>query len=193
ILDAEVEGVAGEMVVPVDADRGIADGRDQGQSKRQDHCQPLRQVRPCRRRSHLLLMRRCFDTGRAAFSPPGPMLDRPLSLVIPAHNEAPNMTQVIGASIVTLDRLAPDWEIVLVDDGSTDDTVVRARAAMGAAESRLLVISHDGKGGTGFPVSDGLRAAPLGYVAFMDCDGQFYPADLNTLAGPIPPPDLAAG
>jgi len=121
------------------------------------------------------------------------MLDRPLSLVIPAHNEAPNMTKVIGNSIAVLDRLAPDWEIVLVDDGSTDDTVVRARAAMGAAESRLRVISHDSKRGYGITVGDGLRAARMDYVAFMDGDGQFDPADLNTLATLIPTADLAAG
>jgi glycosyltransferase involved in cell wall biosynthesis len=121
------------------------------------------------------------------------MLDRPLSLVIPAHNEAPNMTKVIGASITTLDRLAPEWEIVLVDDGSTDDTVALARAAMGAAATRLRVISHEGKRGYGITVADGLRAARMGYVAFMDGDGQFDPADLNTLADLMPTADLAAG
>ena len=121
------------------------------------------------------------------------MLDRPLSLVIPAHNEAPNMTKVIRASITTLDRLAPEWEIVLVDDGSTDDTVVQARAAMGAAATRLRVISHEAKRGYGVTVADGLRAAGMGYVAFMDGDGQFDPADLHTLADLMPAADLAAG
>ena len=121
------------------------------------------------------------------------MLDRPLTLVIPAHNEAPNMTKVVGATVTALDRLAPDWEIVLVDDGSTDDTVAVARAAMGAATSRLRVISHEGKRGYGLTVADGLRAARMGYVAFMDGDGQFDPADLNTLADLMPTADLAAG
>jgi glycosyltransferase involved in cell wall biosynthesis len=121
------------------------------------------------------------------------MLDRPLSLVIPAHNEAPNMTKVIGASITTLDRLAPEWEIVLVDDGSTDDTVARARAAMGVAASRLRVVTHQEKCGYGVTVADGLRAAHMGYVAFMDGDGQFDPADLITLADLMPTADLAAG
>ena len=121
------------------------------------------------------------------------MLDRPLSLVIPAHNEAPNMTKLIGRSTEILDGLAPDWEIVLVDDGSTDDTVAVARAAMGAAASRLRVISHDRKRGYGITVADGLRAAQMGYVAFMDGDWQFDPADLNTLAELIPAADLAAG
>ena len=121
------------------------------------------------------------------------MLDRPLSLVIPAHNEAPNMPKVLGASIAALDRLAPEWEIVLVDDGSTDDTVALARAAMGAAATRLRVISHERKRGYGVTVADGLRAARMGYVAFMDGDGQFDPADLKTLADLLPNADLAAG
>ena len=121
------------------------------------------------------------------------MLDRPLSLVIPAHNEAPNMAKVIGESIATLDRLAPEWEIVLVDDGSTDDTVALARAAMGAAAIRLRVISHEGKRGYGVTVADGLRAARMSYVAFMDGDGQFDPADLTTLADLMTTADLAAG
>src|SRR5438094_3898098 len=121
------------------------------------------------------------------------MLDRPLSLVIPAHNEAPNMTTVIEKSVAILDRLAPDWEVVLVDDGSTDDTVAVARAAMGVAATRLVVISHQRKRGYGVTVADGLRAARMGYVAFMDGDGQFDPADLITLADLIPTADLAAG
>src|SRR2546423_4836197 len=121
------------------------------------------------------------------------MLDRPLSLVIPAHNEALNMMTVIGKTVPVLEGLAPDWEIVLVDDGSTDDTVAVTRAAMGAAVGRLRVISHDGKRGYGITVADGLRAARMGYVAFMDGDGQFDPADLETLADLMPTSDLAAG
>src|SRR6266550_4439871 len=121
------------------------------------------------------------------------MLDRPLSLVIPAHNEAPNMKKVVGGSLMILERLAPDWEIVLVDDGSTDDTVALARVAMGPAGARLRVVAHDSKRGYGITVADGLRAARMGYVAFMDGDGQFDPADLETLADLMPTSDLAAG
>ena len=121
------------------------------------------------------------------------MLDRPLSLVIPAHNEAANMPKVIGSTLAVLDQLAPDWEIVLVDDGSTDATVAVARAAMGTAGPRLRVISHERKRGYGITVGDGLRAARLGYVGFMDGDGQFDPADLKTLAALMPAADLAAG
>src|SRR5207253_2786553 len=100
-----------------------------------------------------------FITDRVAFSYPVPMLDGPLTLVIPAHNEAANMVKVIGGSVGTLSRLAPEWEIVLVDDGSTDDTVDVARRTMGGQASRLRVIRHEGKRGYGVTVADGLRSA----------------------------------
>jgi glycosyltransferase involved in cell wall biosynthesis len=103
------------------------------------------------------------------------------------------MTMVIAKSVDALDELAPDWEIVLVDDGSTDDTVAQARTAMGGAAGRLRVIRHKGKLGYGITVADGLRAARMPYVAFMDGDGQFDPTDLKTLAALMPTADLAAG
>src|SRR5256886_17489813 len=78
-----------------------------------------------------------FITDRVAFSYPVPMLDGPLTLVIPAHNEAANMVKVIGGSVPTLSGVSPAWENVLVGDGSTDDTVEGARPAMGAGDRRL--------------------------------------------------------
>jgi glycosyltransferase involved in cell wall biosynthesis len=121
------------------------------------------------------------------------LLHGSLSLVIPAHNESENIVKVIDASIETLAALAPEWEIVLVDDGSTDDTVRVARTAMGTGAERLRVIRHERKLGYGITVADGLRAARMEYVAFMDADGQFDPADLKMLAGLMDSADLAAG
>src|SRR5437763_8920012 len=95
-----------------------------------------------------------FITDRVAFSYPVPMLDGPLTLVIPAHNEAANMLKVIGGSVRALSRLAPEWQIVLVDDGSTDDTVDMARRTMGEQASRLRVIRHEGKRGYGVTRSE---------------------------------------
>src|SRR2546421_5898173 len=90
-----------------------------------------------------------FITDGVAFSYPVPMLDGPLTLVIPAHNEAANMVSVIGGSVPTLFGLAPEGEIVLVDDGSTDDTVEGARPTMGGQAGPLRVIRDEGKRGCG--------------------------------------------
>jgi glycosyltransferase involved in cell wall biosynthesis len=124
---------------------------------------------------------------------PQPVLDGSLSLVIPVHNEAANVERVLGGCLTTLPVLAGQWEIMLVDDGSTDDTVELARRTMGSQVARLRVIEHRAKLGYGIAVGDGLRAARTDYVAFMDGDGQFDPADLCLLAALMPSADLAAG
>lgn len=121
------------------------------------------------------------------------VLDGLVSLVIPAHNESANMPRVIAGAAASLSRLAYEWEIVLVDDGSTDNTAAAAHQAMGEQGLRLRVIRHETKRGYGVTVADGLRAARGEVVGFMDGDGQFDPADLQTLAGLLADADLAAG
>jgi glycosyltransferase involved in cell wall biosynthesis len=116
-----------------------------------------------------------------------------VSLVIPAHNEEPNMPRVIGGALTALREVADTFEVVLVDDGSSDRTVDEARRAMGASAERLRVVSHDRKSGYGVTVADGLRAARGDWVAFMDGDGQFDPADLTRLAAEADRADLVAG
>jgi glycosyltransferase involved in cell wall biosynthesis len=128
-----------------------------------------------------------------ASSSPQSVLDGSLSLVIPVHNEAANVDRVLGGCLNTLPALASQWDIILVDDGSTDDTVAQARRSMGREASRLRLIQHRARLGYGVTVADGLRAASTDYVAFMDGDGQFDPGDLRSLAALMPTADLAAG
>jgi glycosyltransferase involved in cell wall biosynthesis len=116
-----------------------------------------------------------------------------VSLVIPAHNESANLPRVIPAALEALAQLSGSYEIVLVDDGSTDATVAVARAEMGEQADRLRVVSHRHKSGYGITVADGLRAADGDWVAFVDGDGQFDPHDLRLLAELAPGADLIAG
>lgn len=116
-----------------------------------------------------------------------------LSLVIPVYNESANMARVIPVAVETLNRVSSSFEIVLVDDGSTDDTVVVAKGQMGDQVDHLQVVSHAHKSGYGITVADGLRAASGDWVAFVDGDGQFDPRDLSRLAALSPGADLIAG
>ncbi|HVB53536.1 MAG TPA: glycosyltransferase family 2 protein [Candidatus Acidoferrales bacterium] len=115
------------------------------------------------------------------------------SLVIPVHNESANMTRVIPVARETLKQVATTYEIVLVDDGSTDDTVAVAQAEMGDQADRLRVVTHARKSGYGITVADGLRAATGDWVAFVDGDGQFDLRDLHRLAELADGADLVAG
>lgn len=123
-----------------------------------------------------------------------PLLPGRLSLVIPAHNEAENLPDLLWSCRRVLPALATDWEVVLVDDGSTDGEVEVARRALEGDEGHLQVIRHERKSGYGVTVADGLRAATGDFVGFMDGDGQFAPEDLPKLAELIAGgADLAGG
>jgi 4-amino-4-deoxy-L-arabinose transferase-like glycosyltransferase len=116
-----------------------------------------------------------------------------VSLTIPAHNEALNIGAVMLGARDVLASFAGEYEIVLVDDASTDGTADAARAALGDEASRLRVITHNRQRGYAVAVCDGLRASRGRLLAFMDGDGQFDARDLSTLLARSPQADLVAG
>ncbi|MGA2872203.1 MAG: glycosyltransferase family 2 protein [Candidatus Dormibacteria bacterium] len=124
---------------------------------------------------------------------PGIRLEGLVSLVIPVHNESENMARVIPAVRTALAQLTASFEVVLVDDGSTDSTVTVAKEQMGEQGDQLRVVSHLRQSGYGITVADGLRAAAGDWVAFVDGDGQFDPLDLRLLAELADEGDLIAG
>src|SRR5579864_154998 len=121
------------------------------------------------------------------------LVDGQLSLVTPAHNERDSIGWMIRESRSVLPALAPDFQIVVVDDGSTDGTAEVARAAMEGDGKRLRVVRHESKCGALVSVADGLRSAGGEYVAYIDGDGQFRVADLALLAREVAHADLVGG
>lgn len=97
--------------------------------------------------------------------------DARLSIVIPAKNEA----ESIGSIVAAAREYYPDAELIVVDDGSTDETASMAR------KSGAAVISHPESLGNGAAVKTGARAAHGEILAFMDGDGQHDPRDLDKL------------
>jgi len=104
-----------------------------------------------------------------------------LLVVLPALNEAATIQGVIARiprTIPGVDRV----EVLVVDDGSTDDTAALSRAA-GAS-----VISHGRNRGVGAAMQTGLDEAVRRQVSFavnIDSDGQFAPEDIPTLLRPL--------
>jgi glycosyltransferase involved in cell wall biosynthesis len=86
-----------------------------------------------------------------------------------------------------------DFEIVLVDDGSSDGTVEVARTALSGDAARLRAVTHPRRLGYAVAVCDGLRAARGEVLAFMDGDGQFEALDLRLLLAELDSADLVAG
>ncbi len=94
-----------------------------------------------------------------------------ISIILPAKNES----TAIGNTIVGIAALLPDAEVIVVNDGSTDNTLEVAQAA-GAR-----VVSHPYSKGNGAAIKTGARAATSEIIVFMDADGQHDPADIPRL------------
>jgi dolichol-phosphate mannosyltransferase len=95
-----------------------------------------------------------------------------VTVVVLAYNEAENLPQAVGEIVAELKRLAIDWELLIVNDGSKDDTGALAEN-LAAAESRIRVIHHPENLGLGGGYRTGFGAARGQWVTFFPADCQF--------------------
>jgi len=111
-------------------------------------------------------------------------MNRPeVSILIPAYNEA----QIIGDVVTKIKTLYPDFEIIVINDGSTDDT------AQAAKDAGALVYSHPYNIGNGAAVKSGIRFASGKILVFMDGDGQHDPRDIRNMLECFPDYDMVVG
>src|SRR5438105_12303867 len=108
------------------------------------------------------------DAGRGA--PPKPAVVTGVSVVIPALNEAEAITLQVTSIREVLARGTTPWEIVVVDDGSTDETGALAEKA-GA-----IVVKNPANAGYGASLKAGIQVARHDYIMICDADGT-YPVD----------------
>jgi dolichol-phosphate mannosyltransferase len=119
-----------------------------------------------------------------------------LSVVIPVRNEAPNIAPLVVEIGAALDGKV-DYEIVYVDDGSSDDTA-QVLAGLARGRLRLRFVRHRRSCGQSAAIRTGVTAALGEWIATLDGDGQNDPADIPRLlelarAAPPAPPLLVAG
>lgn len=94
-----------------------------------------------------------------------------VSIVIPVKNEEQGLSRILPE----LKALFPRVEIIVVNDGSTDDSAGVAR------QHGASVLTHSYSKGNGAAIKTGARAAKGDYIVFMDGDGQHTPADMKNL------------
>lgn len=106
-----------------------------------------------------------------------------VTVIIPAYNES----KTIGPLVLQLLSLYPSYEIIVVSDGSTDDTTLEAKA------SGATVFEHPYNMGNGASIKTGMRAASGDVLVTMDADGQHAPVDIEKLVSFIPEFDMVVG
>lgn len=101
-----------------------------------------------------------------------------ISLILPAWNEAEVIATAIAEANEALSRVAHDYEVIVVDDGSTDDTAKIVRE-LSADNHRVRLVRHTPNQGYGAAIRSGFAAAEKSRVVFTDADCQFDLTELD--------------
>jgi len=110
-----------------------------------------------------------------------------VSVIIPVHDEVCSVPELVDDLTALLKRLDRPWEILVINDGSTDG-IVEALYNKG-----IRVISHPYKMGNGAAIKTGIRHALGKIVVMMDGDGQHNPHDIPRLISQIGFYDMVVG
>ena len=115
-----------------------------------------------------------------------------LSIVVPLFNEGESLGELYAELRKVLDALEGSWEIVFVDDGSTD-TTSRLLSALREKDSRVHVAGFAANRGLSAALSEGFSASRGRIVISMDGDLQFDPADILHLLEALDSADVVCG
>jgi glycosyltransferase involved in cell wall biosynthesis len=115
-----------------------------------------------------------------------------ISLVLPAYNEADNIEPMVAEATPALELVADDYEIIVVDDGSADDTAGVTRKVM-EEHPRVRLVQHPVNQGFGAAVFSGFTSAQKDWIFYTDADRQFVLSELEKFVPFMDEADLIAG
>ncbi len=120
-----------------------------------------------------------------------------LSVIVPVMNEADNVAPLAREIFMALQDHC-DFEVLFIDDGSTDATLTRLQGVKAELGSRLRILKHPRNAGQSAAIVSGARAAQGTWLATLDGDGQNDPNDIGKLFAQVqadgdPEPILLAG
>ncbi len=102
-----------------------------------------------------------------------------LSVFLPCYNEAENLSKTVKNVTENAPRVAGNWELLLVNDGSKDNTLEVAEK-LAAKDKHIRIINHPVNRGYGAALKSGLYGAKYSWIAFIDADGQFDFSEIDT-------------
>lgn len=101
-----------------------------------------------------------------------------ISVFLPTYNEEQSIKAVALKTVQVLEKVADKWELIIVDDGSSDGT---RESAIGLvrADKRVRLIHHEKNLGYGAALKSGFYNARYKWISFIDSDGQFDFSEIN--------------
>jgi glycosyltransferase involved in cell wall biosynthesis len=121
-----------------------------------------------------------------------PIADQPLSVVLRAQNAGTHLESIVSDWVTFLNGLNREYEILLVDDGSTDETA-RLLSTLSDRHRRLRVLRHNESRGSGAALRTALGTARHPLLFFTICDPRYRPGDLKRLLKEIDRVHLLTG
>ncbi len=115
-----------------------------------------------------------------------------LSIFFPFWNEEKNLEKVVNNAIPVADKFVQRWEILMIDDGSSDNTLKIAKE-LASKNNNLKVISHMPNRGYGASLKDGFNNAKYKLIVFTDGDNQFNFNELPKFLEKIRKVDIVIG
>lgn len=115
-----------------------------------------------------------------------------LSIFFPFWNEDKNIMRVVELAIPVAEKYADKWEILMVDDGSSDDTLKKAQE-LEKKHKNLRVITHNPNRGYGSALKEGFENSKYEIVVFADGDGQFDFSEICRFFEEIESADIVVG
>ena len=104
-----------------------------------------------------------------------------LSVFFPAYNDAPSLPGLLGKTFAVLETHVEDYEVIVVNDGSYDETAAVLEQLRGQYGPRLRVVTHPENRGYGGALRSGFEAATKEFVFYTDGDGQYNTGELPRL------------
>lgn len=115
-----------------------------------------------------------------------------LSIFFPFWNEEKNIERVVKSAMEIAPYIADKWEIIIVDDGSTDNTLQIAKK-LAKYKRTIKIVSHSLNRGYGSALKEGFAHSSYKYIVFTDGDGQFDFSEVTKFIEKIDKADLVIG
>lgn len=115
-----------------------------------------------------------------------------MSVVLPAYNEAPNVAQAVSQAVAAMQGIGADYEIIVVDDGSRDDTAAVVEALVPQTPG-LRLVRHPVNRGYGGALRSGFAATQKEFILLNASDNQFAMAEVVRFLPLLPQTDIVCG